>query len=82
MDKSSYWYNLLLSRIEALKGQNSEEINIYPQTESFIITINNEIIILAHPFWSKQKISKLATEYGYPDARIVYVNTFIQNLKL
>ena len=82
MDKSGYWYKLLLSRIEALKGQDGEEINIYPQAESVIITINNETIILAHPFWSKQKISKLSSEYGYPDARIVYVNTFIQNLKL
>lgn len=82
MDKSGYWYNLLLSRIEAFKEQGSEEIDIYSQAETFVITINNEVIILAHPFWSKQKISKLAKDYGYPDARIVYVNSFIQNLKL
>ena len=82
MDKSGYWYKLLLSRIEALKGQDGEEINIYPQAESVIIKINNETIILAHPFWSMQKISNLSKQYGCPDARIVYVNTFIQNLKL
>ena len=82
MDKSGYWYNLLHSRVEALKGQDTEEIKFYPHNETFIIKINNETIILAHPFWSMQKISNLSTQYGCPDARIVYVNTFIQNLKL
>lgn len=81
-DKAGYWYNLLQSRVEVLKGQDTEEIEFYPHNETFIIKINNETIILAHPFWSMQKISKLSTQYGCPNARIVYVNTFIQNLKL
>lgn len=82
MDDTGYWYKLISSRIEALKVQSNDKVLCTEKEETFVISINNETAILAHPFWSNEKILRLANDYGCPDAKIVYINTFVQSLKL
>lgn len=81
MDKNGYWYNLIKERLEALLYQENNKITFDERDESFTFQLNNEVVILAHPFWSKEKITKLTNRYGCSSARIVYINSFIQNLK-
>lgn len=81
MDKNGYWYNLIKERLEVLLYKENNKITFDEKDESFIFQLNNEVIILAHPFWSKEKITKLTSRYGFSSARIVYINSFIQNLK-
>ena len=82
MEENGYWYKLILSRVEALKAQGNDKVFSVQKAETFLIKINNETVILVHPFWSNTKISNLVTTYGCPDAKVVYINTFIQSLKL
>jgi len=81
MNKSGYWYNRIKERLEALLQQENNKITSDEKEESFIFKLNNEVVILAHPFWSKEKITKLTNQYGCSSAKIVYINSFIQNLK-
>lgn len=82
MDECGYWYKLILSRIDALKAQGNDKISSIQKPETFIITINNETVILAHPFWSKEKINRLIMTSGHQGAKVVYINTFIRNLSI
>ncbi|WP_307771286.1 DEAD/DEAH box helicase [uncultured Treponema sp.] len=82
MDKDGYWYDLLKNRLDALIKQDIEDVSYEEKDKTFVLTINTERVILAHPFWSYEKIEELKRLYNCLEAKIVFINTFIHNLKV
>ena len=82
MDKTGYWKALLLKRLDAFAKQKIDTVSYEEKNETFLLSINEKKIILVHPFWSDEKIKSLCKKYDCTFDAVVYINKFIQNLKL
>ena len=78
---NSYWTSLLEKRISAYKSQENDAVDYTEEKETFIIHTSNENVLLAHPFWSKNKIDSLCTKYNCSFDKVIYINRFIQNFQ-
>lgn len=82
MDKNGYWRPLLEKRLTALCKQENSNFSYKVVDDSFILSISNERVLLAHPFWSMAKMQSICKKYNCNFDEIVYINRFIQNLQL
>ena len=82
MENNGYWHDLLKLRLEAATKQENENITYEKKDEIYIIKSNDIKILLAHPFWSQRRIDNLLKKYDLKDAKVIYMNDFIQNLKV
>lgn len=82
MDKNEYWRPLLEKRLIALSNQETDKILYTSESDSFILTTKSERILLVHPFWSETKIKSLCDKYCCDFGNVVFINKFIQNLKV
>ena len=81
MGKTGYWRPLLINRIEALKNSQNE-ILAEEKDDTYLLEIDGEKAILAHPFWSMNKMNVIRDKYHCQNARIIYINNFINSLKI
>lgn len=82
MDKDGYWWPLLEKRLKALCNQENYNFSYDVKTDTFILYLNNEKVLLAHPFWSVEKIQSICQKYCCNLENVVYINKFIQNLNV
>lgn len=82
MDKNGYWRPLLEKRLEAISKQGTDKVTYKAEIETFVLTINEEKVLFIHPFWSELKIQTLCQKYECNLDNVVYINKFIQNLRV
>ena len=82
MDKNGYWRPLLEKRLEAISKQGTDKVTYKAEIETSVLTINEEKVLFIHPFWSELKIQTLCQKYECNLDNVVYINKFIQNLRV
>ena len=82
MGKDGYWRPLLLKRLNAFAKQEIDAVLCEEKDETFLMSINEKKFILAHPFWSESKIKSICKKYNCSFDNVVFINKFIQNLKV